>query len=382
MSRRLVTIATGIGALVALVVMIVLVAIGPGDDGTVGSGGSGPFPTGELTVALQDDQLPVVSPQLIPGRIDRIVASGAKFTRVDVSWVEVAASRPVAPRDPNDPAYVWSRYDAILDGLSARGVEPIVVFARTPGWANGDRGPEWAPDGDSYAAFVRAFALRYSGGAHARVRLFEPWNEPNSPMTLMPQWLDRGPGPSVAVSPTRYADLLRRAWTEIKAVTPQAYVIGLSLAPVETSAPPVGGVSVTDFIQGLGTERPPPMDAAAVHIASAAGPNAPSDAIPSFATLPRLVQEVDRVAPGVPLLVTQFGESTPPGGLSEADQATDLSQSLERFAAVPRIRLAVWFSLQDTAERPSGLLRLDGSEKPSWTTFATGPKTLPSAAGP
>ena len=380
MNRRLVTIVAGVGALIALGVMIALVAIGPDGDGDVGSGNGGPFPSGALTVAVQDDQLPVVSPELIPGRIDRIVASGAKFTRVDVFWVEVAANRPAAPRDPNDPAYVWSRYDAILDGLSARGVEPIVAISRSPGWANGDKGAEWAPDGEAYSAFIRALATRYNGGAHARVRLFEPWNEPNNPLTLMPQWNSVG-AQVVAASPARYADLLRRAWTEIKAVSPQARVIGLSLADIETSVPPAGGVSVTDFIQGLVAEKPP-MDAVAVHLAPGVAPNAPSEAIPSFAPLPRLVQDIDRIAPGAPVLVTQVGYSTPPSGLSEADQATYLTQALERLAAIPRIRLAVWFSLQDTPERPSGLLRLDGTEKPAWTTFATGAKTLPSAAGP
>lgn len=377
--RRLVALLAGIGAIIALGVMLALVAIGPDDDGGAAAGGS-PFPPRALTVAIQDDQLPVVSPELIAGRIDRIAASGVRFTRVDVFWVEIAANRPAAPRDPSDPTYSWSRYDAIIDGLSARGIEPIVVFSRTPGWANDDKGPEWSPDGEAYSAFVRAFATRYSGGAHARVRLFEPWNEPNNPLTFMPQWAGAG-AKFVPASPARYADLLRRAGTEVKAVTPRSMVIGLSLAHIETSAPPIGGVSVTDFIQAL-TADPPPMDAAGIHLAPGGAPNAPSEAIPSFATLPRLVQDIDRVAPGVPVMVTQFGYSTPPGGLSEADQAIYLTQALERLAAVPRIRLGVWFSLQDTPERPSGLLRLDGSEKPSWGVFVASPKALPSAAGP
>jgi hypothetical protein len=377
--KRLVTLLTGIGALIALGVMVALVAIGPDDDGDPAAGGS-PFPPGALTVAVQDDQLPIVSPELIAGRIDRIAASGVRFTRVDVFWVEIAANRPAAPRDPSDPAYSWSRYDAIIDGLSARGIEPIVAFSRAPGWANGDKGPEWSPDGEAYSAFVRAFATRYSGGAHARVRLFEPWNEPNNPLAFMPQW-ERSGAQLAAASPARYADLLRRAWTEAKAVSAQSQVIGLSLAHVETSAPPAGGISATDFIQALVADAPP-MDAAAIHLAPDAGPNSPSEAIPSFATLPRLVQDIDRVAAGVPVMVTQFGFATPPGGLSEADQAAYLTQSLDRLAAIPRIRLGVWFSLQDTPERPSGLMRLDGSEKPSWVAFVASPKALPSAAGP
>jgi hypothetical protein len=376
--RRLATLLAGIGALLALVAMIAIIAMGFDDDDG-GSTGS-PFPPRALTVALQDDQLPVVSPELIPSRIERIAASGVTFTRVGVSWVEIAASRPAAPRDPSDPAYVWSRYDAILDGLAARGIESIVVFSGTPAWANDGRGPEWGPDGEAYSAFVRAFATRYSGGAHTRVRLFEPWNEPNNPLVLMPQW--EGAGTRLtAASPARYADLLRRAWTEVKAVSADSQVMGLSLAHIETSAPPAGGVSVTDFIQGLVAD-PPPMDAAAIHLAPGTAPNAPSEAIPSFATLPRLVEDVDRIAPGAPVMVTQFGYPTLPGGVSEAEQATYLSHALERLAAVPRIRLGVWFTLQDAPGRPSGLLRLDGTAKPAWPVFVSSPKVFPSGAGP
>jgi hypothetical protein len=194
----------------------------------------------------------------------------------------------------------------------------------------------------------------------------------------MPQWDASGTKP---VSPATYAGLLNRAFTEIKAVSSDAMVVGSSAGDIATSAPPSGGVSVLDWTAAL-TALHPSMDAVAQHIEPAIAPSAPSDAVPSFATLPRLMQELDKLAPGAPVLITRFGYATPPGGLSEADQAAFLTQSLQRLAAEPRVRLVMWGSVQDTPERQFGLLRQDGAEKPAWSVFATGPKALPSAATP
>ncbi len=376
MRGRLLTILSGAGALAALAAVVILATRIEGGDAASPTRAAGPFPGDALTVGIQDDQLTIVPPDLIPTRIERIAASRARFTRVELSWVDVAANRPGEPANPDDPVYRWGRYDAILDGLRVRGIQAIVAIGRAPGWANGGQGPEGMPDLDAYAAFVRAVATRYDGRLHARVPVFEPWDRPNSPTELGPQWRDGRPA-----SPALYADLLRRAYPEIKAASPRALVVGVSAAPIDTSAPPAGAVSLVDFLQGL-AGSPPPMDAVAIQLAPEAAPNAPSNAVPSFATLPRVIDEIDRVVPGVPVLVTRFGYATPPEGPTEADQATYLTQALQRMAATPRIRFASWYSLQDSMERPSGLLRPDGSEKPAWARFREGPKVLPSSAGP
>ena len=376
--RRGLTLVSGLGALAALIVMLVLVAIGP-DDGDESAGSrSTPFAPRALTVGVQDDQLATISQELIPGRIERLATSGVTVTRVDVHWIEIAANAPAAPTNPADPAYSWTRYDAIFDGLAARRIEAIAVFSRSPAWANGGKEPQWAPDRTSYASFVRAFASRYNGRGHARVRLYEPWDEPNNPAYLLPQW-DETTTPPTPASPATYAGLLASARREIRAVDPEATIIGLSAGHVETSAPPVGGVAVLDFVQAL-VPLSPEMDAVAQHLEPVVAPNASTEAVPSFATLPRLVQEFDRLAPGAPILITRMGYATAPTGLSEEDQAAYLTQALERLAAVGRVRLVVWHALQDSPERASGLLRADGTERPSWTTFASGPKSLPSGA--
>jgi hypothetical protein len=376
MSRRFVMLVSGVGALAALGVMLGLVVVNARDSGAPVRAVS-PFRERALTVGLQDDQIMGPITEAVATRLDRLAASGVVVSRVDISWVSIAATRPAAPTDPNDSAYVWTRSDEVIAGLAARKIEPLVAFSGTPGWANGGLGPEGAPDLEAYGAFVRAFATRYSGQGRPRVRVYEPWDEPNNPNKLMPQWDAAGK----PVSATTYAGLLRRAYTEIKAVTSDAIIVGSSAGHIEISAPPTGGVSVLDWIAAL-TPLAPKMDAIGQHIESPLPPAAPSDTVPSFATLPRLMQELDRLAPGAPVFITRFGYSTPPGGLTEADQAAFLTQGLQRFAASPQVRLVIWGSVRDVPGRNFGLLREDGAEKASWPVFATGPKALPSAAKP
>ena len=78
--------------------------------------------------SLQDDALVNVRGAALEARLDALAATGARVTRVDVLWREVAPTRPADARNPADPAYDWSRYDEIVRGLSARGISVILDF--------------------------------------------------------------------------------------------------------------------------------------------------------------------------------------------------------------------------------------------------------------
>ena len=352
----------------------------------------GPLPSGELTVGLEDDQLPVAGFEQIPGRLHRLEETGIRLTRVDVLWNDVAPRRPRRPEDPNDPAYIWARYDHVLDGLAKRGIEAILTVYRTPDWANGGRGVEWAPAPADLGAFMRALATHYDGASadregrtHARVRMFEPWNEPNLSFFLRPQWT--GPrSAAAAASPGIYAAMLRSAYPAIKAAQPDAIVIGVSGGPVGRSRPPRGSVGIVDFIRALAAEHPP-MDAYSQHLYPALAPDAVSRAMPSFATLPDLLHELDALKPGAPLLITEFGYTTAPSEyratfVGDEEQAAYLPRALALLAAVPRVRAAIWFNLQDNAGWPSGLIDANGAAKRSWAAFLATPKALRSGVGP
>ena len=51
--------------------------------------------------------------------------------------------RPTA-RNPSDPAYDWAQFDAVLDGLHAHGITPLVTIWGAPEWSNGGHRAELA----------------------------------------------------------------------------------------------------------------------------------------------------------------------------------------------------------------------------------------------
>lgn len=371
-----VTVLSAAGALLAALAMVIF-ALASGESEPVGVA---TLPDGQMAVGLDDERLISVPVSDIPDNLNRLRNSGVSFTRIDVGWAQIAPSRPASPTDPSDPAYQWGRYDAIIDGLTNRGIGVVASFSQVPGWANENRTPEWFGDLDAYGDFVRAFAARYSGDRHGRVDFYEPWNEPNNSATLMPQWDGVG-SDATPMSPTTYAEIFARAKDAIGRVAPKAAVVGLGLADIERSTGGVGGVGVTDFIaalEGSGVS----MDVVSQHLAPADIPSRAPATVPSVGGMEDYFAVVDEVAPGVDVLITSIGYATPPGGLSEADQATAIDEAMTMLASHRRVRLAIWYSVQDTLARPSGLIREDGREKPAWKAFLDVPKTLPSGSTP
>ena len=217
------------------------------------------------------------------------------------------------------------------------------------------------------------------------MELFQAWNEPNIPRFLKPQWQTNADGSHTPASPRIYAELLSTGSQSVKAVQPGAWVIGFGGAPNGTDRPPEGGTGVITFIRGL-IPHHPPADAFAQHLYPAAGPSA-STAMPSFRRLDELIGELDRVRPGLPILITEFGWTTSPTSVRasfvpEDAQAAYLREAVEMLRTIPRVRLAVWFNLQDNAEWTSGLRRADLSAKPSWSVFAKMPKFFPALDTP
>lgn len=370
------TLLTGLGVVVAAAAMIFFA-----DRLDTGAAtGTGTLDPTHLIVGLQDERLPVVPIAEIGSRLSRLKVSGVAFTRVEVRWAQIAPSKPANPADPNDSAYQWGRTDAIIDGLTDRGIDVIVSFDQTPGWANGNKTPEWFGNVDDYGAFVRAFATRYSGSEHGMVQIYEPWNEPNNAAMLMPQW-DGAGASATPVSPATYLAIYDRARSEIAAASPKAAVAALGLADIEVSTGGVGGVGVRDFIAAL-VPATPRFDLVSQHLTPVEPPGATGTRIPSIAAMDGYLGLVDRVAPGADVLISAVGYATTEGGLSEADQAAAITPLFADLAAHPRIRVAIWYSIQDTIERPSGLVRQDGSEKPAWKTFIDTPKSVRSGATP
>ena len=359
--------------LVVLAVAIVVVA-----GAVVLSGGDDATPVGAVA-AVQDDHLPVDPIDTIPDRLDMIAATGATTTRVDLFWKDIAPSRPDRPSDPADPAYDFSRADLIMLGLAKHDITPIVSVYNAPRWATG--GPPSpaavnpnAPDPKDFADFMGALAARYSGGFTSpggeklpEVRHYEIWNEPNLPLFFSPQFEGDEP-----VSLDAYAAMDKAAYPEIKKANADAVVIAGVGGPRSSTSPT--GIGAMDWLKGL-RERKIPLDAYSQHVYPAAPPLADTTVVPSWATIGRVLDELDAWKPGLPLYITEAGYTTATTPyrtekVTEDQQAEYLSQiySLPQLRS-ERVKAVVWFNLQDNANWPAGLLREDLSKKPSYEAF-------------
>ncbi len=337
----------------------------------------------------------------------------ASVARINVSWRDVATARPANPADPDDPAYRFGFYDAVVRDLTARGVEPMFTIFRAPDYAEAPNRPpdqvpgSWFPDPGEFAAFAQAVATRYSGQFEGlpRVRYFEIWNEPNLPTFFGLEW--RKPG-----GPARYRALLNGAYAAIKGVDPTNVVIAGATAPFgdDRRDRSLGRMRPLVFLRSLfclnGKLKPvkkchdkAKFDVLSHHPingfrADFGGPGAggPTDdaANPDDATTP----DLDRIARVLhaaerkhtvggpkrhPLWATEmWWESDPPdakNGVSLAKQARFVSQSLYemwRDGAKLVVNLPLTDEdpsshLHDTLQ--SGLYFFDGRPKPSLEAF-------------
>src|SRR5690242_12998045 len=90
---------------------------------------------------IQDDAWLRWGPGTLAQRLDTLDSLGAKTVRFTLLWSDVARRRPARPTSPSDPAYDWSQFDPIFEGLRAHGITPVVTLYGSPRWANGGRAP-------------------------------------------------------------------------------------------------------------------------------------------------------------------------------------------------------------------------------------------------
>jgi hypothetical protein len=354
---------------------------------------------------LQDDRLQSTPETEIPARLDRLAETGARVTRVDVTWSDIAPTQPTNQEDPFDPAYHWGRLDQILSGLAARSIVPILTVYGAPTWATGGKGPSpgngsvnpWMPDPASYGWFVGALVRRYNGGfvspaytVQPRARHIEVWNEPNLSRYLLPQFT-RGR----SVAPRNYMRLVSAAYANAKAANPRAVVIIGSGGPKSTtkSRGPLEyqGHGALAWIRAIGrNKRGVGFDAFSQHIYPAQPPKGRRIVIPNWASIPEMLRGFDRVRPKLKLYITEAGYTTKRTAIrtvrvSETQQAAYLRDIFNlRSVRSSRIPAVVWFNLQDNPLWPAGLYREDLTPKPSLAVFTAlaGRGTVPTVLAP
>ena len=141
---------------------------------------------------------------------------GVDMIEEQVSWRDIAITRPVSPRDPADPAYRWpGALDAMVNGATASGIRVALLVKRTPRWAGGRNGARVPTRARDYADFLVAAARRYP-----QVRHWMIWGEPTRVGSFAPMPRNRRAGPRA------YAVLLDAAYRALKRERRSNVVIG------------------------------------------------------------------------------------------------------------------------------------------------------------
>jgi hypothetical protein len=171
---------------------------------------------------------------------------GVHVFQIELSWAQVAQTRPSQPQNPNDPAYVWpTELNQAVAQAARYHIRVCVLVIGAPSWANGSASQYTAPTNPAdFANFLVASARRYPS-----VRDWMIWGEPNRDVNFAPM-----PANS-PVGPRTYALLLNAGYYALKSVSRANVVIGGDNASY-------GTVNPQQFLNWmrLPNGKPPPLD--------------------------------------------------------------------------------------------------------------------------
>jgi hypothetical protein len=304
--------------------------------------------------------LDTLSDSALATKLDAMKATGANWVRFDVSWDTVQAGGP--------DSYDWSAYDRVFAAIQSRGMTPVGVidfvptWARTPGCTDSKMCPPADPN--AYGQFAAQVANRYAqDGAH----YWEIWNEPNISYRFHP-----------AANAATYVPMLKAAYTDIKAVQANDTVISGGTAPSETDS---SNMSPVDWMKALYADGAKGyFDAVAAHPYTY--PYSPADNLPdAWGQMTTMHQIMADNGDGAKRIwVTEFGAPTngpdqAADHVTEAQQAQILTDAIRIFKSYSWSGPFMWYDYQDSgtstwdSENFYGLVRADGSHKPSYTAW-------------
>ncbi len=287
---------------------------------------------------------------------------GTHWVRMFVSW------RSLEPTRAGISLPVLASFEQAFKQLPA-GTKVIVDVVGTPEWETGSSNEYTPPTNpNEYAAFVGALAQHWAG----QVTAFEIWNEEDDASF----WVG-GPNPAA------YAQLLKATYPVVKAADPSATVV-------------LGGLTGNDYpfleeVYAAGAKGS--FDVVAVHTDTACNVLSPyvflrganGRMVPdSFLAYREVHATMLANGDDKPIWMTELSWRTTtatcasgawagqkPQGVSDAEQATFLSQAYHCLAEDSYVQVALWFALQDEGVVVSGLMRADGSHKPSFAAMRT-----------
>jgi hypothetical protein len=324
-----------------------------------------------------------------------LAALNAQLLRVQLHWggaLGVTNGRPADPTDPADPSYNWGRYDAIVLAAADQGVELVFSIFGTPPWANGGKLPTRAPKrAADLENFAFAAALRYGGAfmredgtVLPRVRYWTAWNEPNLPIGLVPQW-KRVRGRWVIQSAIDYARICNAVVSGVHGtLIPGERVACGDTAPRGNNAPTSSRPTTSPlaFLRAMKKAGAKGFDAYAHHPYPGGPSETPttrpkSTTAVTFGNLDVLIAEVTRLYARKPIWLDEYGYQTNPPdhgvGVTPAQQARYVTESIALARANPRVTMLLWFLVRDESRLAgwqSGLETVTGIRKPAFAAFA------------
>jgi hypothetical protein len=320
------------------------------------------------------------------GEIERATSTNhASILRTLVTWSNVAPEKPANAANPFDPAYKFDDLDELVRNAQVQNAEVLMTIWGTPKWANGGKTPNFLPTStSSFQNFTKALASRYSGrfAGFPFVRFYGIWNESNLGQFLSPQFNSKGQ----IVSPAAYAKLAAAGYAGIKAGSPKALVaIGetSSNGRNKRKAGSTDSVRPGTFAQGVAkANKRLKFDAWAQHPYPVPVNQKPTQKVlwpnVSLSSFPRFETSLDTWfgRKNIPVWITEYGNETRPGepaGVTEAQQASYVTQAINLAKKDPRVPMFVWFVMRDSTGSlwQSGIYRQTGASKPAQPRFAS-----------
>lgn len=333
-----------------------------------------PSPDSKAYGIAAGSSLPELSANDLKTRLDGIAASGATWVRLDFSWPSIQ------PHNAQD--YQWAVYDRIVDEANQRQLKILGILDYTPAWA---RAPECAwdlrcrpADANQFATFAGVAAARY---APKGVHTWEIWNEPNIGF-----WLPRA-------DPAKYTELLKASSNAIRQQDSSSYILTAGLSPAYT-----GGTTYSplDFLNGIyANGGKNSFDGVAMHPYTF--PYQPTSSLPNpwkemYSSSPSMHSIMAANGDGAKKIwITEFGAPTGgPGPVARLDnpqynlnpyvvdeplQNAILADAIEQYKSADWAGPFFVYTYKDPGTNPDsnenffGLVRFDGSLKPSYHTF-------------
>jgi hypothetical protein len=155
---------------------------------------------------------------------------GVNVFQIQLRWSDIAPVKPVNPRSPADPAYLWpSDVSYATQQAKAYHMQVAMMIIFTPRWANGGKSQEWTPKNpQDFANFAYAASKKYPG-----VHLWMIWGEPSRSPNFQPETPQPGSAANAgkplskaqARAPRIYASIVDAAYGQLKSASPKNMVI-------------------------------------------------------------------------------------------------------------------------------------------------------------